>query len=349
MASTSDEKRLSPIALDDDEVRLGLSEHLGREFRERVEIDSLERKSPGFSWITFSFVANFPSGASRKLILRLAPPKGLFAPYSVLPQVYALNAMVGTSVPAPALVSFDEKGRELGLPFFICELVEGDVPAPWASAADGGLDRRKIAGEFIDILARIHTVQWEQTPLANLESAGSGGDQRIAHINRWRTSLDRPMGRHYPVLDWGGRWLAENCPEAPRRTVVHGDYRIGNFLVADNRITAILDWELVHLGDPHEDLGWALIPTFNGGSRKLYGLLDDSEVVEKYEAASGIGLSAKSLAFYRAYALYQAAAIQMRAVRAFEVDRFNDMRMAVIGTQMASIVRAFDRALEAAA
>lgn len=349
MASSSGQIRLFSSALDDDEVRLGLSEHLAREFRERVEINSLERKSPGFSWITFSFVAHFPSGRSRKLILRLAPPNGLFAPYSVLPQVHALKAMVGTKVPAPALVSFDEEGQELGLPFFICEFVAGNVPAPWASASDGGLDRRKIACEFIDILARIHTVRWEQTQLANLESAVPDGHRRVAHIDRWRASLDRPMRRHYPVLDWGGRWLAENCPKAPRWTVVHGDYRIGNFLVADNRITAILDWELVHLGDPHEDLGWALIPTFNGGSRKLYGLLDHSEVVEKYEAASGIKLSVRSLAFYRAYALYQAAAIQMRAIRAFEIDRFNDMRMAVIGTQMASIVRAFDRALEAAA
>jgi hypothetical protein len=60
-------------------------------------------------------------------------------------------------------------------------------------------------------------------------------------------------------------------------------------------------------------------------------------------------VSRKSLAFYEAYALYQAAAIQMCAVRAFEVNRFNDMRMAVMATQMASIVRAFDRALEAVA
>ena len=59
-------------------------------------------------------------------------------------------------------------------------------------------------------------------------------------------------------------------------------------------------------------------------------------------------ISARSLAFYEAFALYQAAAIQMCAVRAFEVDRFNDMRMAVMASQMASIVRAFDRALEAA-
>jgi aminoglycoside phosphotransferase (APT) family kinase protein len=91
------------------------------------------------------------------------------------------------------------------------------------------------------------------------------------------------------------------------------------------------------------------MPTFNAGSRKFYGVVEREEVIELYQIASGIPISAKSLAFYEAFALYQAAAIQMCAVRAFEVDRFNDMRMAVMGSQMASIVRALDRALEAAA
>ena len=134
----------------------------------------------------------------------------------------------------------------------------------------------------------------------------------------------------------------------PRRTVVHGDYRIGNFLEEDKKITAILDWELTHLGDPHEDLAWALMPTFNAGSRKFYGVIERDEFIERYQNASGIAVSLKSLAFYEAYALYQAAAIQMCAVRAFEVDGFSDMRMAVMASQMPSIVRAFDRALEAA-
>jgi aminoglycoside phosphotransferase (APT) family kinase protein len=91
------------------------------------------------------------------------------------------------------------------------------------------------------------------------------------------------------------------------------------------------------------------MPTFNAGSRKFYGVVERDEVIDLYQRVSGIPISGKSLAFYEAFALYQAAAIQMCAVHAFEVDRFNDMRMAVMASQMASIVRAFDRALEAAA
>lgn len=345
--STQDTSRGS-VALDESTVRSALERHLGQKSGSKIEIDGLERKSSGFSWITFSFISKEPLGPSRKLILRVGPPNGLFAPYSVLPQVYALQSLTGMRVPVPGLVSFDQEGAELGCPFFVCEHVEGEVPVPWAASKLGEEHRRDIASQFIAILGELHKLDWRATQLGSLHG-GSGERDEVRAIASWRASLARTTARYYPLLDWGGRWLLENCPLPPRRTIVHGDYRIGNFLERDKRITAILDWELVHLGDPHEDLAWALMPTFNAKSKKLYGVVDREEVIDRYQSASGVPISSKSLAFYEAFALYQAAAIQMRAVRAFEVDRFNDMRMAVMASQMASIVRAFDRALEAVA
>jgi aminoglycoside phosphotransferase (APT) family kinase protein len=334
--------------VDDNVIQCALAVHLGRTFGGEVVIDGFARKSSGFSWITYSFVASSSSEPDRKLILRVGPPNGLLAPYSVLPQVYALQSMAGTRVPVPGLVTFDQDGAEIGFPFFVCEHVPGEVPAPWAGSSLDEDHRRNIAKQFITILGELHKFDWRRTQLASLSRAGEERSE-IGAISAWRVSIARPTARYYPLLDWGGRWLEENCPVPPRRTIVHGDYRIGNFLEYDQKITAILDWELTHLGDPHEDLAWALMPTFNAGSRKFYGVVEREEVIDLYQRASGIPISSKSLAFYEAFALYQAAAIQMCAVRAFEIDRFNDMRMAVMASQMASIVRAFDRALEAAA
>jgi aminoglycoside phosphotransferase (APT) family kinase protein len=347
LRAASDAPRSAEI-IDDAAVRSALAGHLGKTFQGDVEIDRFSRKSSGFSWITYSFVARMRSQADRKLILRVGPPNGLFAPYSVLPQVYALQSLASSRVPVPAMVSFDDQGGEIGFPFFVCEHVDGEVPAPWSASERDETQRRNIAAQFVSILAELHKLDWREAPLARLHHE-SGERSEVSAIAAWRASLARPTARYYPLLDWGGKWLLENCPLPPRRTIVHGDYRIGNFLEQDTTIVAILDWELTHLGDPHEDLAWALMPTFNGGSRKLYGVMDREEVIDHYQRASGISISARSLAFYEAFALYQAAAIQMCAVRAFEVDRFNDMRMAVMASQMASIVRAFDRALEAAA
>ena len=188
----------------------------------------------------------------------------------------------------------------------------------------------------------------EPTPIATLGRGTLFGQQLDA-----RARLEESWGevREYltALLDWAGEWLHKNCPAPPQITIVHGDYRIGNFLEDNGKITAILDWELTHLGDPHEDLGWALVPTFNGGSRKLYDIMERNEVIDRYQDKSGITLSERSLSYYEAAALYQMAAIQLCAVHAFEVSGFNDMRMAAMATQMASIVRALDKAIEAAA
>ncbi|WP_338831123.1 phosphotransferase family protein [Bradyrhizobium sp. 27S5] len=336
-----------PVEVNDDAVRSALAQHLSRISGQQTEITSFGRKSSGFSWITYAFVARSAADGDRKLILRVGPPNGLFAPYSVLPQVTALQSLAGTGVPVPALVSSAQDGAEIGFPFFICTHVEGDVPAPWAASELDPDHKRAIARQFVEILASLHRIDASTTPFASLQQSGERAELRA--IAGWRASLARPTGRYYPLLDWGGRWLHDNCPPPPRRTIVHGDYRIGNFIEHQGRITAILDWELTHLGDPHEDLAWAMMPTFNARSRKLYGVLERAEVIDLYQRASGIPVSDKSLAFYEAYALYQAAAIQMCAVRAFEVDRFNDMRLAVMASQMPSIVRAFERTLEAAA
>ncbi|HEX7925236.1 MAG TPA: phosphotransferase family protein [Bradyrhizobium sp.] len=336
-----------PAVVNDDAVRTALAQHLSRISGSRTEITSFGRKSSGFSWITYAFVARSASEGDRRLILRVGPPNGLFAPYSVLPQVYALQSLTGSAVPVPALVSSAQDGAEIGFPFFICTHVEGDVPAPWAASEIDPDHKRAIARQFVDILASLHRIDPGGTPFASLQQGGERAEVRA--IAGWRASLARPTARYYPLLDWGGRWLEDNCPQPPCRTIVHGDYRIGNFIEHNGRITAILDWELTHLGDPHEDLAWAMMPTFNARSRKLYGVLERAEVIDRYQRASGIAISDKSLAFYETYALYQAAAIQMCAVRAFEIDRFNDMRLAVMASQMPSIVRAFERALEAAA
>lgn len=337
-------------AIDDVTMRQRLGEYLSAKAGSPVDIETFERRSPGFSWITYSFVARDPSGQRRKLILRVGPPNGLFAPYSVMTQVYALQSLENSRVPVPGLVGYSQQGEHLGHPFVICEHVAGDVAAPWLGSGATEEHRSRIVAQFIDILAELHTADWQHLPVRELAAQVAPGERmERAPLAEWRRLVCRPLNRYYPLLDWAGHWLYENCPTPPRLSIVHGDYRVGNFLERDGKITAILDWELTHIGDPHEDLGWALVPTFNGGSRKLYGVMERSEVIDRYQKKAGITLCPRSLAYYEAFAFYQMAAIQTCGVHAFEVAGFNDMRMAAMSTQMASIVRALDRAIEAAA
>jgi aminoglycoside phosphotransferase (APT) family kinase protein len=131
--------------------------------------------------------------------------------------------------------------------------------------------------------------------------------------------------------------------------MVHGDYRLGNFLERDGRISAILDWELVHLGDPVEDLGWAFLPQYRGGTPLVCGLASEADFLARYEAQSGLSVDRASLRFYLVFSLLKLAFTHMAAARCFEDGLFNDMRMPAMATQIAPVFRQIGRTLEQAA
>ena len=131
------------------------------------------------------------------------------------------------------------------------------------------------------------------------------------------------------------------------RSIVHGDYRTGNFLEEGGRITAILDWELVHLGDPHEDLGWASLPMYMGGGKLISRLAEPEWFYARYAEKAGFEVSMASVRYYQVFSLLKLAATHMAAARCFEEGRFNDMRMPAMGSQIATCLRQMDKLIEA--
>src|ERR1700733_14908329 len=219
--------RTAEMAIDDLTMRGRLTEYLSVEAGAAVEIEAFERRSPGFSWITYSFTARDPSDRRRKLILRAGSTNGLFAPYSVLPQVYALQSLENSRVPVPRLVSYSQEGAKIGFPFFICEHVRGDVAAPWLGSGATEEHRRRIVVQFLDILAELHTIDLEPPQLRELLAKVPSGERtERAPLAEWRALVSRPLNRYYPLPDWAGQWLHDNCPMPPRTTIVHGDYRV---------------------------------------------------------------------------------------------------------------------------
>ena len=108
-----------------------------------------------------------------------------------------------------------------------------------------------------------------------------------------------------------------HAPAAPRVAIVHGDYRTGNFLEEGGRITAILDWELVHLGDPHEDLGWASLPMYKGGSPYICRLAEPEWFYRRYGEQVGFEVSMVSVHYYQVFNFLKLAATHMAAMPPF--------------------------------
>ena len=134
---------------------------------------------------------------------------------------------------------------------------------------------------------------------------------------------------------------------ASRLSIIHGDYRLGNFLEVDGRITSILDWELVHLGDPHEDLAWVCLPQYRSGSTLMCKLVSRDELYARHEARTGQRIDPDSMRFYTVLSLVKLATTHIAAAYAFEQKGFHDMRMPAMATQIAPTFRQIEKLLQA--
>lgn len=347
------EAPLAESLSDETRLRARLLDYLQAQTNRRWTLGAFTRYAVGFSWITYGFSAREEGDAAeRGLILRLGPPYGLFAPYSALPQHAALKALEGSGVPVPRSYWWSDDASILGAPFFISERVAGSAPVPWVSGNGAGFEesyRLNIGRQFVTALAGLHTCEWRGKEGFEHDRGVTCENAALRQVEEWEANQRRWALKPYPMLTWAFRWLRRNLPVAPRVSLVHGDYRLGNFLEQDGRITAILDWELVHLGDPHEDLGWAFLPQYAGGSGLICRLLSKEDFIAQYEREAGFKVDPASLQFYLVFSLVKLAITHMAAVRCYEDGRFNDMRMPAMGTQIAPVLRQISKMLPAGA
>lgn len=181
------------------------------------------------------------------------------------------------SVPVPAVVA-DDDGTHLGTPGIVTERLPGETIArkllrddEWATARSRLVDQAGAA------LASIHRIDPSVAP-------GLRDGDELEQLRQMLDGFDQPL----PAFELGLRWLGANRPESPRHGVVHGDFRLGNLIVGPAGLVAVLDWELAHLGDPIEDLGWYCVRAWRFGSALPAGGMGTREqLLAAYEAAGG--------------------------------------------------------------
>ena len=129
---------------------------------------------------------------------------------------------------------------------------------------------------------------------------------------------DEDCGEDVPLLRFTSHWLRDNMPAVERLSVVHGDFRTGNFLFTehDQKVTAILDWELARIGDRHQDLAWMAAPAFghlaeDGTTFLAGGLLPSDELYGEYELLSGLRVDPKRLHYYSVFNAFCIAVLSL--------------------------------------
>ncbi len=319
-----------------------------------VEIGPLKRFTVGFSWVTYGFRATWSEGGrpvERNLILRAGPPTGIFGPYKAYPEFVTLKSLEASTVPVPRVYWYSDDTSILGAPFFVCDLVPGEAPIPWTH--DGGPafdeERRVLLGtQFVGALAALHKFEWQDTPVATIDGTRDVRRTAVDQVDHWMDLLGRWSQARVPMLEMAAEWLREHAPVASRISITHGDYRIGNFLEVDGRITAILDWELVRLGDPVEDLGWVCLQAWRGRSPYMCHFFEREELRDRYAALTGNEVTLADMAYWEAFGTYKLAITHYGATDCFSRRGFNDLRMAGMGAQIPRMLLQLESAMERA-
>ncbi|MFT4585422.1 MAG: aminoglycoside phosphotransferase (APT) family kinase protein [Gammaproteobacteria bacterium] len=291
--------------------------HIGDDF----EISNGRWLQGGASKLQMAFELewNGPAGGTRQvttMVLRMGLPESIVET-SRRREHLALQAMGGV-VPVPACHWIDADGEYLPHPALIYEFNAGRTrPAARPSQQVTGIGinfgpqlRNPVARDFVDHLAAIHRA--DPTPLLHGEAfdpaeVGSNASV-IRQVHWWLRVWEEDRGEAHPVIAVAAQWLIENAPPLDHVSIVHGDFRSGNFLFCESeeRITAWLDWELSVLGDRHQDLTWTMSPYFghfaeDGKTFLVSGLLTEDEFLHRYSAASGLIVDPQRLVYFRIF------------------------------------------------
>jgi aminoglycoside phosphotransferase (APT) family kinase protein len=290
---------------------------------------------------------------STDVVLR-RPPRGPLPPsaHDVLREARMLRALESTPVLAPAVLAVCEDRSVIGAPFYVMERVDGDVvtdsiPEP----LDNPDERARIADELIGGVVELHAVDWRSV---GLEGFGKPTGYLERQLRRFTGLWEHNHTRELEQVEQVGTWLAANMPESPPATIVHGDYRLGNTMLAHGapaRLLAILDWEMATIGDPFADLGYMMVHWTQPGDRvgkfslqsvtSLPGFPTREQVIARYEERSG--RSMRSLNWYVTLALWKAVVFMEGNYKRAIAGATDDPYLKTFGE---GVIELADRALE---
>jgi aminoglycoside phosphotransferase (APT) family kinase protein len=253
----------------------------------------------------------------REMVLR-RPPRPPLPPsaHDVLREARLLSALRDTPARVPDVLAVCEDPTTIGAPFYVMEMIEGEViVASIPPALDTVAERRRIGEQLIDSLVEIHAVDWRAAGLEDFgKPTGYLERQLRRFLGLWELNKTREIG----AVESVGSWLAENMPSSGPATIVHGDYRLGNTIFSPEppaRLAAVLDWEMATIGDPLADVGYLCMMWTEAGDPQVglrealgrvtraEGFPTRAELVARYEERSGRSMA--DMRWYMTLALWK--------------------------------------------
>lgn len=318
-------------AKSDDEVIAMLERFFVAQGMTGVAITDVQRMAGGASKEQFAFTLAHDGAETERFVLRMDPLEAISQ--SCRGREAQLQVALGKVLPVAPVRWVDIDGEIIGQPAVILGFVKGVTePSELSGKGVSGIGSRydawaeKLAPQFVDALVTIHGFDWSGSDMSLFAVPAAGTKQAaIWQVNAWSKLWWDGLVQPVPIVTYAERWLRENAPVCDKPVVCHCDLRIGNFMFEEpsGKFTAVLDWELGHIGDFHEDIAWATQALFGAWSDDgvflVCGLLPRDQFIREYEEKSGNRIDPRKLRYYEVLNAYKCAVMDLgQAIRAAE-------------------------------
>ena len=293
---------------------------------ESLSISPLEKATSGYASEIHFFDLHWKEGGHKKtekLVIREAPTIMQVHPdYDAAEQFHIMRCLQDSSVPVPKTFWLEEGTEVTGAPFFIMERVEGEILNPIQPGEEprGPLykanpeQRSRMYRQAIEVIANVNTVDWERRALSLLGVPKTGTD-----------ALDRQIRHYEKMWKWGGvqpqsifdsafAWFKRNRFEPKHISLCWGDARLGNLMYRNDKVVAVLDWDMAHIGAPEADLAWLL--SIDWMTKEAVGTWDGvpdrDEIIQCYESITG--RRSQNFHYHEAFAMLKLGILFLRVI-----------------------------------
>lgn len=313
-----------------DDLRRGLEACLNASIAAEVSVAAVTRLTGGASRETYGVTAE-RDGQPWSLILQRERggtrrrDEGMEAEASVVRRAHDAGTPTPVVVLSHGQLS-ESQALEVGNSWFVTEVVDGETIARRILRDDQfATSRGELAGQFGRALAQLHTVGID----------GLDWLEEVDQLAFYRESADE-LELASPAFELGFRWLEQNKPEIAAKTLVHGDFRLGNLIVDEHGLAAVIDWELAHIGDPMEDLGWLCVRAWRfGGPGPVAGVGEYEDLCAAYAEASGQPVDVEVVRWYETLGTLKWGIMCASQVESHRTAVVRSVELAAIGRRIA--------------
>ena len=286
------------------------------------------RLSGGASQETWAFDA-MGAECPTPLILRRAPggarSGGSGEAVPLATEAAVIRAAGAAGAPVPTVLHVCDDADQLGEAYVMARLQGETIPRRVLTGEAYASARPKLSAQCGAILARIHATPRDTLPELKVSDP-------LDQLERYE-AVYRAMGGGRPVMELAIRWLREAAPGARPPTLVHGDFRHGNLMIDPSGVVAVLDWELTHLGDPREDIGWICVNSWRFGMRAktVGGFGDLADLLDAYADAGGVRVTLEQARWFEALGSFKWGVMCLIMYEAYRSGLDRSVERAMIG------------------